>query len=237
MANDFQDYTTATKDKLNFIALEYSHLRQSLLSFFQTQITVLTIGIGLVSGLIVYGIIELPDMDSELIPQISTALFCAIIPGAYAFLSVIWFDFTHRQVETGAYLSVLEVKMKIITKCDEPYSYENPSFTFMWEHWNKAQFSSKKRNLLKQSNQIFYYVCIGLFGSLPLASLILWILFFRLDMATTIIGIGVFAIIYGIMVFFAYLYIKAILNFKKKITSTALCPIDIHLDCEQNKKD
>ena len=74
-----------TIEKLNIITAEYGFLRQSLLSFFQIQITILTIGVGLVSGLIIYGLVELPKLNVPCYPQISTALFCAIIPGAYAF--------------------------------------------------------------------------------------------------------------------------------------------------------
>lgn len=221
--NEEVDYMK-TIEKLNIITAEYGFLRQSLLSFFQIQITILTIGVGLVSGLIIYGLVELPKLKVPCYPQISTALFCAIIPGAYAFLSVIWFDFTHRQVETGAYLSILEQKMGIIARNEDCFTIKNPSYTFMWEHWNKVQFKSKF--LLKQSNQIYYYVCFGLFLALPVAAVLLWLFCTNPSHGViTAIGFLLFLIIYILMIVLACIYISAIQSFKKKIIS---CDLDLY---------
>ena len=206
-------------DKLQVILFEYEQHRQALIHYFQTQMTALTIGGAFLGGLLTYGasIVSSSDKTAEN-PLLSMVLFCILIPVATAFVSIIWFDQTYRQVETGAYLALLENKINafFITETKGKTPLSEFDYAIHWEHWNKRQF--KNRGFFEKTNQFYYYICYGLYLGIPIASLLSWFLFAKPNSSAIIFsGLFIYFIICFVIVFFSYKYAKAILYYNTEI--------------------
>ena len=121
------------QDIVNCILAEYQEMRSELRSYFQIQMTTITIGASLLGLLLTYGIGLFSGGEaSPLRPMIAVFLFPIFIPAATCFLGIVWLDHTYRQVKVGAYISTLEDKLSALMS-EQEFKYS----LIGWEHWNK----------------------------------------------------------------------------------------------------
>ena len=149
---------------------EYSELRKELGSHLQMQNTV----IGLIATTIGVLVTIALNMHSKPIGERPSEavfiIFCTIIPGIVAFLSMLWLWQVHRSKKMGVYLSLLEKKINTAVGAENSMK----GSALYWENWSRQQASNK--DFFARISSYQYYMCMGMFLVVPIISFLVGLL-------------------------------------------------------------
>lgn len=198
--------------ELSFQALmaEYSELRQELRSMLQHQFTIISIAVSILGVLFVLGlnIYSSEFFKVDMFPVICF-IFHIIVPGASSFLGIMWLDTVYRQVELGTYTALLGERVRTLLS--------NPEL-MNWEQWLQSQTQKKvdgkiqKKSLLEKSTYYKYYICIGLFVVLPIASAIFGLFLIDFQCCVALPYLVIAFLVYSLFILFTCVYVLRIIK-------------------------
>ena len=195
---------------------EYKLVRDELKHKMQAQYTLMTIMVTAI-GILFAASMQLIEFESLLYKdEVLSLLFCAAIPGVVLFFGAIWLDQVYRQVMLGVYALLLEREI------NEMQEYR----ILYWENWATREANKKpliKKSLDESSEKIgffdklsyfYYYICLGLFLSVPPFSAVIGYFVVEKNLAIMKVALIVGAIAYCAFCFFCFKYVTKILSLR-----------------------
>lgn len=147
---------------IDVVLAEYHELREELRQKMQMQSTMMTLMVSAIG--IVFGFsVNAYEKSGQGAVRSMCFLFCLALPGAVMFCGIIWLDQVYRQTMISRYTAELEEKMnRVLGTAGSP-----ETAALYWEQWLSAKHCSP--HLFKRVNYYYYYICLGLFLTMPVA--------------------------------------------------------------------
>lgn len=200
------DIKPAHERYIDVVLAEYHELREELRLKMQTQYTMMTLmvsAIGIIFGFSV-GAYEKGGANAA---RSICFLFCLALPSAVIFCGIMWLDQVYRQTMIAQYMAELEKKMnRFLGVADSP-----ETAGLYWEQWLAAKSCSK--HFLQKANYYYYYICLGLFLTMPAAIAVfgLVVVGWEIQLATMIE--------WAILIIVHIAFLLFIIQYVKKITT------------------
>ena len=197
-----------TKEKLEYVFIEYREIRNELRIKQERQFTMISIFIsifGVIFAQCINVIINLDaPMDHDKFIICTGFLFFLVLPSISCFFGLLWLDQVYRQFRMLKYGVYLENK---INKLANVKNTANHAIVF-WEHWLKTD--EKTIDIKGDISKLYYCICLVLFFVLPLISVTFGLT--QIGITNWLFG-GIF--VYICYMILSIIYIRRVLKYNK----------------------
>lgn len=194
---------------IDVVLAEYHELREELRLKMQAQYTMMTLMVSAIGIIFGFSVSAYEKGGLGAVRSLCF-LFCLALPSAVMFCGIMWLDQVYRQTMIALYITSIEKKVNGFLNV--PDSQEAAGL--YWEQWMSSMNYSE--HFFKKANHYYYYICLGLFLTMPVAIALFGLVVVDWEFQlTTVAEWAILIIVYITFLLFIIQYVKKIMACKE----------------------